>query len=403
MDMTQQQNQVRRWPLLKQHTGRLGLASVVDDLSAPSFADVRAGRSLVPLRSGLRGGAEITPLDGASSYGNPFSMPGPSSAGGMGGMGGAGGFGGMGGNAGSIDASQASSFIAGLATPENISTAKSYVRAQATRVAYSAPMTTLQIVAGASIHIASTLGMVSPAAVLFHPRLVLPPYSQIYRAASSFLVIGLSTFDVIERMLGLAYWQAPLEQTFPRAIKAPLTPQQQQQHQQQQASKSPSVFRSVVDYCRAINPRFLQMQLVTAAVIVAVELSVFQNSRTRHDGVFLHLFPYTLYPVLEHAMRWLWAMTADERQSIVLFGILRLEPVMVPLATCALGGFGSLPSTGKGLFAAVVAARILDLRRWNGEPAVDWFWQVAKSWSEWVSSMVATVTASGRHPAARSQ
>ncbi|KAL2914074.1 hypothetical protein HK105_206332 [Polyrhizophydium stewartii] len=335
-----------------------------------------------PRAGGLFGGASITPLDG-----QPYAFPGA--------------------GAGPAGPAPAPAAAAGLLSPEAVQTAKAYLRAQAVRVAKLAPMTTLQILVGLGLHAATATGAAPAGALLFHPRLVLPPHAQWYRIPLAFMTLGLSTPDVLQRVVGLFYWQAPFEQDMARAPPAAAGQSVPGSFPQAGGSggggaggASPAArggfVQGVVEYVRAINPRFLKTQLVAAAVIVAMELALSQNAHARQQGGMLHLFPYTLYPVLEHAMRWLWAMTAHEREAIPVMGIVRIEPVMIPLAMMVMGGFGSVASTAKGLAAAFVAARVLDLRRWNGEPAADWFRGVALAWYRWIAAQAAALSADAR-------
>ncbi|EGF79302.1 hypothetical protein BATDEDRAFT_89933 [Batrachochytrium dendrobatidis JAM81] len=356
----------------------VGLQVLFEPLTTSTNYTVH-GNGRQTLLPGLKGGAQIYPVDG--------------------------------------DTPSLSTFI----TPETVSTVKSYAKAQADKVARSAPLTTLQIICGIGLHAVTLFGILPSANLLFHPRLIMPPHGQVYRIPSSFLVLGLTTYDVLQRAIGLAFWQAPFEQSMPTyqgssrpwipssssastnetpsakpypagtSKSSPASRPVMPEHSAGSMVKKSPAWASLLAYIQHINPKFLQTQLISAGIIVTIELLLAQNSHSRQVGNYLHLFPYTLYPTLEHSMRWLWAMTAHDRESIPIMGVVRLEPVMIPLVMCAMGGFSSITATVKGLLAAIVAAKILDIRRWNGEPAVDWFHAVALSWCEWISAQIETL------------
>ncbi|OAJ42638.1 hypothetical protein BDEG_26067 [Batrachochytrium dendrobatidis JEL423] len=322
----------------------VGLQVLFEPLTTSTNYTVH-GNGRQTLLPGLKGGAQIYPVDG--------------------------------------DTPSLSTFI----TPETVSTVKSYAKAQADKVARSAPLTTLQIICGIGLHAVTLFGILPSANLLFHPRLIMPPHGQVYRIPSSFLVLGLTTYDVLQRAIGLAFWQAPFEQSMPTyqgssrpwipssssastnetpsakpypagtSKSSPASRPVMPEHSAGSMVKKSPAWASLLAYIQHINPKFLQTQLISA----------------------------------EHSMRWLWAMTAHDRESIPIMGVVRLEPVMIPLVMCAMGGFSSITATVKGLLAAIVAAKILDIRRWNGEPAVDWFHAVALSWCEWISAQIETL------------
>lgn len=83
-------------------------------------------------------------------------------------------------------------------------------------------------------------------------------------------------------------------------------------------------------------------------------------------------------------MRWTWAMCADERDAINLGGYIKVEPVYIPLAMCAMDGLGSITAMLKGLFCALLVCKVLKVKRWNGEIAVNWMQRVCTKWYRWV-------------------
>ena len=300
-----------------------------------------------------------------------------------------------------------------LITPEMVAKAKDMAKAHLRRVIAFAPITSLQMVVGVGIFALDAAGVMSSTSLLFHPRLIVSsPSRQWYRMASSFFVLGLSFGDLTQRLGGLFVWQATFEQNINGAdgsgIKDSGSPSRHKfkykddstirpfrlpdelSATEQKDKKSQWIQDGLVGLQSLFTNRFLAIQLLSAAIIVAIELSLLQNTRIHHEGLFLHIFPYTLYPILEHAIRWLWAITANDRDSVPVFGFLRLEPVYIPFIACGLSGFSSLSTTIKGLATALLTSKVLDLKRWNGQSAFDWFCDFGVSWYKWISIQISS-------------
>ncbi|KAJ3309210.1 hypothetical protein HDV04_006317 [Boothiomyces sp. JEL0838] len=244
---------------------------------------------------------------------------------------------------------------------------------QIRKIAKESPITFIQIGLGITIHLISLTTLISPTKLLFHSKLLENPVNS-YRVLTSFLVLGTTLFDVGKRSLSLFYTQAPLEAMFDQPLKPPGRYPDEEDDEKFVLGKP--------------NFRFLTMQLMMMGMIVSIETLVFPNFNLTKKGGIIKVFPYTLYPILEHAIQWMWAMCTDERQTVAIAGFIRLEPVLVPLAMWALSGFDNGVSLLKGLAVAVSVGQVLQIKRWNGEDAVSWFAYISKSWYKWTRKQI---------------
>ncbi|KAJ3268640.1 hypothetical protein HDV01_002515 [Terramyces sp. JEL0728] len=246
------------------------------------------------------------------------------------------------------------------------------VKKQTRKLAKESPVTFIQIGLGLAIHLFSFASIISPAKLLFHSKLVENPVNS-YRVLTSFLVLGTTLFDVGKRAVSLYYTQAPLEAMFDQPLKPP------GRYPEDDDEKF---------VLGAPKWKFLTMQLMMMGMIVSIETLLFPTFNLTKKGGVVKIFPYTLYPILEHAVQWMWAMCTDERQTVAIAGVFRLEPVLVPLAMWTLSGFDNGLSLIKGLAVAVSVGQILKIKRWNGEDAVSWFAYISKSWYKWIRKQI---------------
>ncbi|KAJ3268330.1 hypothetical protein HK104_005398, partial [Borealophlyctis nickersoniae] len=257
------------------------------------------------------------------------------------------------------------------------------------------PITTFQILVGSTLHVTHLLNITPYRSLLFHPRLCLPPTLQLWRPLTSVLVLGTSIPEVAQRAVGMTYWQAPLEKWFDGegdVVRDGIVVREGENRRKADGSRK-NWFEWLI-----LDNAFLRAQLLAAVVVVSMEFvlyrdptpaavaapllssgaigSVLSSSSSAASQLMqapgaLLLFPYTLFPTLEYSLRWMWAITDQERE-IVLFGVLPVKPVYLPLALCAMGGFGAWKSMLKGAVAAIVVGKVMDMRRAGGENAVDW-------------------------------
>ncbi|KAJ1547629.1 hypothetical protein HK096_001843, partial [Nowakowskiella sp. JEL0078] len=281
---------------------------------------------------------------------------------------------------------------------------------------YSAsPITAIQLTTGITLHLADLLGLVSSRSLLFHPRLVLAPYWQSYRAVTSFFVIGLSTMDVLQRAVGATYYQAPLETLFSGSgdvyRSGKLLHEGKQRKLLVKDSNSPSTTtrrKTLIEWL-VLENRFFKAQVLTVGTLVALEF-VLDASQPLWDAVTPfrrsaysdfqfggsysgHLvFPYTMFPNLEYATRWLWALTTMERE-IVMFGVLPVQPVYLPIVLCGMGGFAHWKALVKGFLATLIVTHIMEVERFDGENVTEWTLRLLRDWYSWTKETVQSVVA----------
>ncbi|KAI8995067.1 hypothetical protein BC832DRAFT_525529, partial [Gaertneriomyces semiglobifer] len=243
------------------------------------------------------------------------------------------------------------------------------------------PLTTLHAACGASLHICQMVGLISYRAILFHPRLVTGSQWQLHRVVTSFMVLGGSVVDVVQRAVSMFFWQAPLEKWFDGdgdLIRNGVIVRAGTNRRKPSGAR-----KSIVEWLVTDN-RFLRAQVLACAVLVGLELALFRRDShmLKNTAPEILLFPYSMFPNLEYAFRWLWAITDNEEEHR-LFGIIAIRPVYLPIALCALGGFSAWKPMIKGLVAALIVSKVMDLRRADQQKAVDWAFKVIADWFHW--------------------
>ncbi|KAJ3117531.1 hypothetical protein HK098_006238 [Nowakowskiella sp. JEL0407] len=304
-----------------------------------------------------------------------------------------------------------------LTTISNLSgMTSSALEDQALNFYSAAPITTIQVGAGLTLHVANMLGLIPNREILFHPRLIFSPYWQSYRAVTSFFVIGISTMDVLQRSLGSLYYQAPLETWFNGSgdlYRNGVLHHQGQQRKKiisnsprpdnSSSSSSSNVTirrKNTIEWLFLENP-FFKSQLLTVATLLGIEFLLWEsqplfdafNPFQSYDINLLGtpssylIFPYTLFPNLEYATRWTWALTTQERE-VIMFGVLPVKPVYLPIVLCGMGGFQQFPALIKGFFASLVVSKAMQLKRFDGEFVAEWTIRLCMDWYYWVKGMV---------------
>ncbi|KAJ3100169.1 hypothetical protein HDU97_002450 [Phlyctochytrium planicorne] len=254
----------------------------------------------------------------------------------------------------------------------------------------SAPITYTQIGIGTTLYMAHLLGVLNARKILFHPRLVGYPQWQTWRSITAFGVLGVSVLDVVRSIGGLIYWQAPLEKwvcgTGDTTREGRIV-RRGTNRQNKDGSRKP-LFQWLVT-----SNQFLRILSLSSAILLSIEFVIYKDPTPlatpfAHMAPTLLLFPYALYPLLEHTVRWLWALT-DQDQDVNLFGVLPINPVYLPLAMTAIGGFTSWKEMLKGLVTAVGVSYVMKIRRGGeeGELVVDFLKRFGRSWAIWLDAV----------------
>jgi len=219
---------------------------------------------------------------------------------------------------------------------------------------YSAPITTFQSASGITLYIANLIGLLPHQTVTFHPALAFTPKWQLYRIPMSFLVQTGSIAELFNHSVGLFLWQAPLEVAF---------------------TSKPASKKGIIEHIK--TNKFLHAQLIASTTLIAIELVLYRQPKT--TGIWLTIFPYSLFPSLEYSMRWLWAAT-ETKTSIPVLGVVPVPPIYTPVIACAISGFGGVQSMVKGLAAAIVVGWVMEIKRSDGKLVVKWLKEVGQSW-----------------------
>ncbi|KAJ3194980.1 hypothetical protein HK101_001433 [Irineochytrium annulatum] len=287
----------------------------------------------------------------------------------------------------------------------------------------SHPITTVQATVGISLYLLNVTSLVPTRSLLFHPRLAFDPRWDLHRVATSFLVLGTSLFDVGRSVAGLIYWQAPLEKwlcgagdvykegMLVKRRRNRVTVIRRRGVPGERGGMGPiyEEQREMPMYQWLLTKnKFVAALAISAGVVTAIELVLYRDPQpmalnlnatrlipSSAAGVMV-IFPYALYPLLEHSVRWLWALT-DQEEEVRLFGFLPLPPIYLPIVMASMAGFSTWKETLKGLAAALVAARAINIRRGElgaeGEPVIDHVIRLGKRWIAWFGGLGRRVAA----------
>ncbi|KAI9204018.1 uncharacterized protein BJ171DRAFT_568485 [Polychytrium aggregatum] len=254
------------------------------------------------------------------------------------------------------------------------------IKTQALNFAHTSPITTFQIATGSVLSVLDLFHILPYRTLGFHPYFAFAPHWQTYRVATSFLITGHSIMDVVNKSAGMVYWGAALEKRFNGAgdvVDENGVVRTEGLQRKARSGKRKGLFQWLI-----LDNRFLHVQLASAAVIVGIECILYRQPR--FDGrTPVIIFPVALFPQLEYSMRWIWAFT-EQDQNILLFGVLPIKPIYLPILLCAMGGFSGIKPLVKGFAAALIVTKIMDMRRSDGEPILDWVWKFGHSWYDWI-------------------
>ena len=259
---------------------------------------------------------------------------------------------------------------------------KSLLKKNISRVFLRAPITGIQMILGLGLSAASSIGVIHLSPLLYHTRLVFD-HGEFLRLPTSFIVLSTSFFGMIRSCIGLYYYQVPFEEHFTKGLSNipgsyPVSPKNYFEDDEKR-----NVFRM-----GCINQDFIHILLVLASSIVVEELLFSSDSFISKSGPFIHVYPYTLYPIFEQGMRWTWAMIADDSYSYSLFnGLIVLEPIHIPLLLLVMDGFDGGFDCVKGLLAACFTCHTLSVKRHDGGNAVDYLKYVAVRLFKWFRAL----------------
>lgn len=240
--------------------------------------------------------------------------------------------------------------------------------------AVSHPVTATQIGLGAGLYLARFLGLAGDS-VLFHPASYGP--SNLLSGPAAALILGLGLFESVRRAYALVSYGGRCEQILDGAEAArPRMP-----------GSFPEQAKGLVDRLRGST--YLKLQSLTIVAIIAAEMA-FSPSAT----LFRRSPAYPLSPILEYATMFHFSFLAPAHGTVTFVEPLPpLPAILLPWAYCATSFFTSIRECLVGMGAALVAAKLLGLKRSDGQPIVEWY---AKELQYWAKVGTDLVTASLR-------
>ncbi|KAI9345694.1 hypothetical protein BDR26DRAFT_856467 [Obelidium mucronatum] len=245
--------------------------------------------------------------------------------------------------------------------------AQSLVRDRMRSFWHGAPLTALHLGLGAASHALALLGLVPLRAQSFHPRLALGPAWQLHRVPWSVLVLGRSIPQAVASVVSLVTWHAQLEALVCGSGDTVKDGRIVKRGTNGRSKKT--TFQWLVK-----DNTFLHIQLATLVAATALEMLLYADPKDPLSAVYLSgssvlsstqravlVFPYSLFPVFDAAIRWTWAFMELEKDTLI-FGVIPVRPIYVPIATSLLGGT-SFFNLFKGFLIATAVSTALKLQR----------------------------------------
>ncbi|KAJ3067763.1 hypothetical protein HDU98_009044 [Podochytrium sp. JEL0797] len=245
--------------------------------------------------------------------------------------------------------------------PDPTAFAQQLVRDRVKTFTSASPLTASHLALCLAGHSLALVGLVPLRAQSFHPRLALSPAWQLHRIPSSLCVLGRSLPQFAGSVVSMVTWHAQLESLVNgsgdstkngRIVKRGTRPKS----------------KSILEFLLSPENQFLRIQLSLAAATVLLEILLYSDPK---DAVLMQgssvlsravlVFPYSLFPVFDAAIRWTWAFLELEKDTLI-FGVVPVRPIYVPLVTSLMGG-GSVWSLAKGFVVAVAVSTGLKLKR----------------------------------------
>jgi hypothetical protein len=87
------------------------------------------------------------------------------------------------------------------------------------------------------------------------------------------------------------------------------------------------------------------------------------------------LYYYSLYPIMEQSVRFIWGFTADERAGIQISTFITLSPWTVPVALLFLDGVTNIKVLSQGLLVALLTVIIMKTKRHDGQTVLGWMYR----------------------------
>jgi hypothetical protein len=201
---------------------------------------------------------------------------------------------------------------------------------------------------------------------MFHPAL------SSYRAVTSLAVIGTSIINLLKTVLSMYQYQATFEAALtPTRYEDELSEHEQDsdgsEYELQELEKEKQDTKPEVS-----NRKFLySIGLVITGTIVT-EYTIFR--------IIPHHQLYTLYPVYEQTMRWLYAYTTEEK-SIRFNEYVSVSPLVLPLVLVFVDG--RVKELVQGFMISLVVASALGLKK-NKRSIAQFIIFKAKKWYKFI-------------------
>ncbi|KAI8618282.1 hypothetical protein BC830DRAFT_1109676 [Chytriomyces sp. MP71] len=284
------------------------------------------------------------------------------------------------------------------------------VRDRVKTFAAGAPLTSVHLGVSALLHSLALVGIAPLRAQSFHPRLALAPAFQLHRIPLSVFVLGRSLPQVAYSVVSLVTWHSQLEILTCGTGDVYKNNRIVKRGSNRRNKENPKERKSVLSWLLTQN-KFIRIQLATLAATVALEMILYADPKDPANAIGITsssvlsrnldravlVFPYALFPVYDAALRWIWAFTELEKDTLI-FGVVPVRPIYMPFVSMLMG-YGKFMDVVKGFAIGTAVAAALKLRRGGvdledfgsedgqgvsgGELVGEFLWQFGQGWFRW--------------------
>jgi hypothetical protein len=227
---------------------------------------------------------------------------------------------------------------------------ESEINSRIKRFAYESPVTFCQSVGFLAFNSLFICRLFSVNSFMFHPNL------SHYRAVTSMWMVGTSGIDLLKGLLGMYQYQAQFEHS--------LTPGKVYEEESEETKFQIST----------PSKSFLAACAMIAIGSYLSEITLF--SFIKHHQL------YTLFPIYEYSIRWLYCFNTKEK-SIRFNEYISISPIALPLVLVFVDG--RVKELCQGFLISTVVAQVLGLKR-NGKGMFEFIWFKLKKWYKFLTA-----------------
>lgn len=238
--------------------------------------------------------------------------------------------------------------------------------------AASSPITTIHVTTGATVYLLKTFGVIDCDKLLYHSSKTFFPRFQLHRAVTNNFVLGQSLYEVGRRTYNLITYGGKLEKYING--KGDTIRNKKVYIEGVQRKKKDGTPKTNKEWLLTDN-KYLRMNAQMVGMIIASDYI------TSGLGIFTRKSkPYSVLGSLEVALSFIYTLIEDESNSQFM-GMFTMPPFFMPIFVGFTSG-SSIYTIIKGLIVGGFMASYMDIRRSDGEKAVQYLTRTSSDFWE---------------------